>query len=129
MLPGCPVIWSSKLQTLISESTMEAEYIALSMSCQELLPLKDLTEEVASFLHLAKEKKTIHTTIWDDNESALKLATLEPPRMTPRSKHIEVKYHWCRALIPDVFSVKSILTADQLYAPSFKKLRMSIMGW
>jgi hypothetical protein len=33
MLAGCPVIWSSKLQTLISQSTMEAEYIALSTSC------------------------------------------------------------------------------------------------
>jgi len=36
---GSPIIWSSKLQTLIASSTMESEYIAMSTVCQELIPL------------------------------------------------------------------------------------------
>ena len=31
---GCPIYWFSKLETEIALSTCEAEYIALSMSCQ-----------------------------------------------------------------------------------------------
>jgi len=37
-ISGCPVTWTSKLQTDIATSMMEAEYNALSMSMQDLLP-------------------------------------------------------------------------------------------
>lgn len=36
---GCPIIWSSKLQTEIALSTTESEYIALSQSASDVLPL------------------------------------------------------------------------------------------
>jgi len=36
---GCPVTWVSKLQTEITLSTAESEYIALSTATQDLLPL------------------------------------------------------------------------------------------
>jgi len=36
---GCPIHWVSKLQSKIALSTCEAEYIALSMCTQALLPL------------------------------------------------------------------------------------------
>jgi hypothetical protein len=39
---GCPVIWSSKLQSEISTSTMHAEYVALSSAMHELLPFQRL---------------------------------------------------------------------------------------
>ncbi len=35
----CPIHWVRKLQTKISLSTTEAEYIALSMATRDLLPL------------------------------------------------------------------------------------------
>jgi hypothetical protein len=35
---GCPVLWQSKLQTETALSTMEAEIIALSACCRELVP-------------------------------------------------------------------------------------------
>eukprot|EP00804_Cyclotella_cryptica_P019462 CCRYP_006640-RC/>CCRYP_006640-RC protein AED:0.46 eAED:0.41 QI:0/-1/0/1/-1/0/1/0/84 len=34
---GCPVLWRSRLQTEIALSTMEAEYVALSTMCKDLL--------------------------------------------------------------------------------------------
>ena len=37
---GCPVIWSSKLQTEIALSTAEAEYIAMSQVLWEALPVQ-----------------------------------------------------------------------------------------
>jgi hypothetical protein len=38
---GCPVLWKSKLQTEISLSAMEAEYVALSTACKDLIPIID----------------------------------------------------------------------------------------
>ena len=35
-----PVIWTSKMQTEIAMSTMEAEYIAVSTAMKELIPLR-----------------------------------------------------------------------------------------
>ena len=36
---GCPVLWSSKLQTEILLSTTESEYIALSSAMRDVIPL------------------------------------------------------------------------------------------
>ena len=52
MLGGCPLIFKSKLQTEIALSTLEAEYIALSQSMRELLPLRNLLQEVGKNLKL-----------------------------------------------------------------------------
>ena len=52
MLGGCPLIFKSKLQTEIALSTLEAEYIALSQSMRELLPLRRLLQEVGKNLNL-----------------------------------------------------------------------------
>lgn len=37
MLAGCPIIWASRLQTEITLSTTEAEYIALSTVMRDVL--------------------------------------------------------------------------------------------
>ena len=39
-LGGCPIQWSSKLQSKIALSTTEAKYIALSQTMQDLIPLR-----------------------------------------------------------------------------------------
>jgi hypothetical protein len=39
LIADCPVVWSSKLQSDIATSTMEAEYQALSMAMREVIPL------------------------------------------------------------------------------------------
>ena len=42
---GCPLLWTSKLLTEIALSTMEAEYIDLSQSMRDVIPMKTLVEE------------------------------------------------------------------------------------
>ena len=42
----CPIHWASKLQSKITLSTTEAEYIALSMATRALLPLWHLLQEI-----------------------------------------------------------------------------------
>jgi hypothetical protein len=43
---GCPIYWQSKLQTEIALSTAEAEYIALSQTLRETLPMTSLMQEI-----------------------------------------------------------------------------------
>jgi hypothetical protein len=43
-LAGCPLSWTSKLQTEIAMSTMEAEYVSLSQGMRELIPVRRLAK-------------------------------------------------------------------------------------
>ena len=77
---GVPIMWKSELQTETALSTMEAEYIALSMAMKELLPLKELIIEVCGKNGLQIEEVTdIHSTIWEDNAGRVILANMELP--------------------------------------------------
>ena len=63
----CPVIWSSKLQTDIATSTMEARYNGLSLSMRELLPFKRLFLAVANRIGLVDDVlTTFKTTVWEE---------------------------------------------------------------
>ena len=138
-LAGCPVIWASKLQSDIALSTMEAEYNALPMALKEFLPLKRLVHTVAQAVEIPLEQEILmRVTVWEDNTGALTLANLEPGRMTPRSKHYGVKYHWFRQhLKPNGIKVLKIDTMDQqadmltkaLRTDKFELNRKQLMGW
>ena len=138
-LAGCPVLWSSKLQTEIALSTMESEYVALSTACKDLFPVMDLVKEIGTFFNLPiKDKARFHVRIHEDNVGALLLGQLEPRRMTPRSKHYAVKYHWFREQIePRGITLVKIGTKEQLGdiftkglgRITFEYLRKKLMGW
>ena len=138
-LATCPVIWASKMQTEIALSTMEAEYIALSTACRDLFPLIDKLTELTSVLdvHFASGSN-MHVRIHEDNAGTLTLGKLELRRMTPRSKHYAVKYHWFREhLGPRNIDLVKIASANQLgdiftkglTAQAFANVRKQLMGW
>ena len=69
---------------------------------------------------------------------ALTLANLELPRITPKSKHFAVKYHWFREqLIPGEIEIVKVDTHNQLAdvftkglsKDKFENLRESLLGW
>jgi hypothetical protein len=88
---------------------------------------------------LGDDVETIYkTTVWEDNNGALQLANMEPGRMTPRSKHYAVKYHWFRShLSPNSVEVKKIDTELQkadiltkgLRVEKFQIIRKLLCGW
>lgn len=138
---GCPILWKSKLQTEIALSTMEAEYIAISTACRDLFPVVDLIRELCRVTGMDTTfKSKIYVKIHEDNVGALRLGKLEPRRMTPRSKHYAIKYHWFRTHVADPskrIQLTKIDTANQLgdiftkglTRASFEHLRCSLMGW
>jgi hypothetical protein len=82
---------------------------------RDLLPFKHLVETVVKTMNFGRvDSTTFQTTVWEDNAGALTLANLDPGRMTPRSKHYAVKYHWFRShLKPNNIKVMKIETSQQ----------------
>ena len=76
---------------------MEAECVALSTACKDLLPLVSLICELSNAVGLdASFVSNIHCKVHEDNVGALTLGHLEPRHMTPWSKYYAIKYHWFR---------------------------------
>ena len=90
LVGNCPVHWVSKLQSEISVSMMEAEYISLSTTMRDLIPLRTLVDEVKDLIGASMLPCRTYSKVFEDNSGALILASM--PRMTPCSKHIAVKY-------------------------------------
>ena len=84
----------SKLKTDIDLFTINSEYITLSYSVRELLPLKIIIEEVIYNLVNDSEKLKFvsSSTVYEDSNGYLveKISTI----MTHTSKNISFKYHW-----------------------------------
>ena len=95
-----PIYWSSKLQSEISLSTLEAEYIALSHYMRELVAGRQLQTEITIMMNMLD----IHSVsfvckTWEDNMETENLANRKGPLMTSRTKHIGIKYHWFQSMI------------------------------
>jgi hypothetical protein len=78
------------------------------------------------------------TPVWEDNSGALQLANMEPGRITPRSKHYAIKYHWFRShLKPNHIKVHKIASSHQkadiltkgLTKDKFESIRKLLCGW
>lgn len=75
---------------------------------------------------------------WDHNEAALKHTINPMPKMTPRSKNIRVKYHWCKPHVKsgqievhptDTKLQKADIFRKGLAVVEFKSKRKIILGW
>ncbi len=118
---------------------MEDEYVALSTACKDLFPIVDMVKSLCLAVGLSCESVAqLHIKIHEDNVGALTLAGLEPCRMTPRSKHYAIKYHWfrehvavCRVQLVKVDTHNQLgdLFTKGLPFPAFSHLRSMLMGW
>ncbi|KAJ9560934.1 hypothetical protein OSB04_006094 [Centaurea solstitialis] len=85
-LGGRLVSWQCKKQTTVSQSTTEAEYIAASQCCSQVLWIQNQMQDYGlSFLQ---------TPIFIDNNSAISI--VNNPVKHSKTKHIEIKYHFIR---------------------------------
>ena len=133
---GCPIIWVSKMQTEITLSTTEAEYVALSQSMRDVIPFMNIVDEINSIYQLESDKAQVLCTLFEDNNGAIELA--KAPKYRPRTKHIALKYHHFREHVKNgLVEILPIDTADQiadiftkaLDEQSFVYLRKKLNGW
>ena len=81
-LGGGAITWQSRLQKCVALSMTEAEYIAITEGCKELLWLKRFLGEL--------EVICPAYPLYCDNQSAIYLA--KNSTFHARSKHIDVRY-------------------------------------
>ncbi len=86
LLNGSAVSWSSKRQTTVAQSSCEAEYIAASESTKEAV-------WIGRFLKEVHQVHIYPILLYCDNQGSIALA--KNPENHQRTKHIDVRYHYC----------------------------------
>ena len=134
---GVPLTWASKLQTEIALSTVESEYIALSQAMREVLYVMQLAREAKEIgvPIFGNPTTQVKCKAFEDNTGALELANV--PKMRPRTKHINIKYHHFRHHVGKDVTVEHVDTENQiadiftkpLAAELFILHRKSLLGW
>ena len=98
--------------------------------------MKRLLKEINNVFEFDLEGALAKSTVFEDNASAVQLATM--PKMTPRSKHIALHYHFFREHIAkgevDVKHVSTDLQIADILTKGlgdtkFEKLPKLMMGW
>ncbi|MCO5588484.1 hypothetical protein L7F22_042441 [Adiantum nelumboides] len=90
-MTGGAVSWRSRLQTCVTQSTTEVEFIAVSEACKEAIWLGRLVID----LRIKEETPMLHC----DNQSAIQLA--RNPVYHSKTKHVDVKCHFIREMVED----------------------------
>lgn len=90
MINGGAISWAAKRQEIVSLSTTESEYVAITHASKEGLWLRSLLSQLFS--------TTLETTtLFSDNQSAIALT--QDHQYHPRTKHIDIRYHFIRWIV------------------------------
>ena len=92
LMSSGPVSWFSKKQAIVTLSTAEAEYVALSRAAQEIVWIRRLLSDLTAIQGQA-------TVLMEDNQGAICIA--KNPVSHSRTKHIDVRYHYVREAVND----------------------------
>lgn len=83
MFNNTPIIWESSKQSIVAMSTTEAEFVAASLGCREVLWTRQLLEDIG-------REQLDPTPILIDNQGAKKIIT--NMQLHSKVKHIDIKY-------------------------------------
>lgn len=87
MLNGMPITWTSRKQSVTTQSSTEAEYMVLSEVAKQAVWIR-------YFLYaIGKESiyRNVPTTVYEDNQGAITIAN--NPSSLQKTKHVVVGYH------------------------------------
>ena len=133
-----PIIWGSKMQSLVALSTTEAELITLLLTSHEVIHLQHLLQE----LHMHKipvpfTNPQVHCLMFEDNGACIEVVSADP-KICPHTKHIAVELlHFREHVEKGLISIEHVPSWDQradifskpLPHEQFCQLHDSIMGW
>ena len=133
-----PILWSSKLQSKISLSTLEADYIVLSQGMRDLVSIRGPMAELGKRMNYKLAKVSHVSKVWEDKTGTQDLINIKGPLMTSRKKHIDIKYHWFISMIkPSEIGILRIKKNEQrvdiftkgLTRLTFEQIHKHVMGW
>jgi hypothetical protein len=105
-LAGAAVSWSSKKQTSVALSSMEAEYITRVHTAKEAVWLRHLLTKLRS-------SQDSLTPLYIDNQSMFAIA--QNPEFYNRTKHIEVQHHFlCQVMEKGEVNLTYMPTGEQM---------------
>jgi hypothetical protein len=87
LMAGGPILWTSKAQQSVAQSTCEAEYMAANVCARDVLWLRHLLPELGFPL---SGPSVIHC----DNQACISL--INNPICNSKSKHIDIIHHFVR---------------------------------
>ena len=82
--------WRSRSQQIITLSSAEAEYVAMTEMVQEMLFIQQVVESIGITIELPMK-------VYCDNLGAIYMANNKSTRF--RTKHMDVQYHFIQQLI------------------------------
>jgi hypothetical protein len=88
---GTKISWISKLQKVVSLSTIEADYVVATEASKEMIWLQRFMEELG--------KKKENRRLYCDSESAIHLA--KNSAFHSNTKNIQLMYHFIRSILED----------------------------
>ena len=90
ILNGAAISWQPKKQTIVAQSTAEAEYVAMSFDIRETFLLKSLLCDRKVYRHFYEDRVSMKT----ENMQVIDLSRDEI--VSENSKHIDMKYQLVR---------------------------------
>jgi hypothetical protein len=106
LMAGAAVYWSCSKQSVIAQSSSEAEYVAANASARNIAATRSFLTELLLPL-------SVPTVLLIDNQTAIRMA-LDDDRAA-RRKHINVKHHYIRDKMNQAeIKLEWIPTQDQL---------------
>lgn len=113
---GGPISWAARKQQCVTLSSTEAEYVALSDACHELLWLQKLLKDV-------DERPAGPIVVREDNQSCI--AMLRAEGGSRRTKHIDTRFNFIRDLVSNniievLYCPTELMIADFLTKPLSK---------
>eukprot|EP00961_Rhodomonas_salina_P159141 2142984-Rhodomonas_salina.1 len=87
-----PVSWRSKRQSCTTLSSTEAEFVAASICCQEVIYLQALL----TGLGFPPQAPTL---IWEDNAACIQMS--ENPTHANRARHIDMRLYFLSDMVCD----------------------------
>jgi hypothetical protein len=106
------ISWSSKKQPIITLSSTESEYVALTHAAKELVWLRKLLSDLVNAPDDA-------STLFCDNQGAIALS--KDPTFHARTKHIDVRFHFICQIVDLGHTSLEYCPTDDMVADIFTK--------
>jgi len=108
------ISWSAKKQPIITLSSTEAEYVALTHAAKDILWIHKILKEF-SFLH----NLSLPSTLYCDNQGAICLS--KDATFHGRTKHIDVHFHFIRQTVTSRDVELLYIPTEKMVADIFTK--------
>jgi hypothetical protein len=109
------ISWSSKKQPIVTLSSTESEYVALTHSSKDIIWIQKLLSE----LRFIFSDDFNPTTLFCDNQGAIRLS--KDSTFHARTKHIDIHFHFIRQTVAQNHITLSYCSTNDMIADIFTK--------